>query len=139
MTKQNILFALDITHPGGAPIRPGATWKTRDDLIECWESVGSVPTLAELETALTAHHAAEELIAARKVWPTVAEFYAEFTPTEKYLIQSSTIPSIVVSRGDLAMWRGEVWVDHVDVIAGLDAMVEAGVITAERAVEIAQG
>ena len=74
--------------------------------------------------------------AARKTWPTVADFYAEFTPAEKYLIQSSVIPSIVVARGDLAMWRGDVWSDNADVLAGLDAMVAAGVLTAERRAEI---
>lgn len=72
----------------------------------------------------------------RKIWPRVADFYAEFTPTEKYLIQSSTIPAIVVARGDLAMWRGDVWSDNADVLAGLDAMVKAKILTAARRAEI---
>lgn len=65
MTKQEILFALDITHPGGAPIRPGASWKSRDDLLQCWEGADGVPSMADLEIALAAHHAAEALITAR--------------------------------------------------------------------------
>lgn len=89
-------------------------------------------TREELEQALLDFLAAKALATARKIWPTVADFYAEFTPTEKYLIQSSVVPSIVVARGDLAMWRGDVWSDNVDVVAGLDAMVAAGVLTAER-------
>lgn len=137
MTKQNILFALDITHPGGAPIRPGAAWETREDLLECWEGdMDDLPSMADLEFALDEHHAAQALSAARKVWPTVADFYAEFTAAEKYAIQSSAIPSIVVARGDLAMWRGDVWSDNPDVLAGLNAMVKAKVLTVERRAEI---
>lgn len=136
MTKQDILFALDITHPGGAPIRPGASWETRDDLLKCWIGKDEVPDMDTLTAALDKHHAAQALIASRKIWPTVADFYAQFTPSEKYIIQSSTVPSIVVARGDLAMWRGDVWSDNADVLAGLDAMVEATIITPERKAEI---
>lgn len=93
-------------------------------------------TREELEQALLDFLAEKSLAAIRKIWPTVADFYAEFTSTEKYLIQSSTIPAIVVARGDLAMWRGDVWSDNADVLAGLDAMVKAKILTAARRAEI---
>ena len=93
-------------------------------------------TREELEQALLDFLTAKALASARKIWTTVADFYAEFTGTEKYLIQSSTVPAILVARGDLAMWRGDVWSDNADVLAGLDAMVTAGVLTAERRAEI---
>ncbi len=106
-------------------------FSTRDNSYEIppTESV----TQQQLAAAFTACQAT---LAQRKTWTTVADFYAEFTGTEKYLIQSSTVPAIVVARGDLAMWRGDVWSDNTDVLAGLDAMVEAKVITPERKAEI---
>lgn len=94
------------------------------------------PTDEQLAAVAEQSEAREASELNRKIWPTVADFYAEFTSTEKYAIQSSNVPAIVVARGDLAMWRGDVWSDNVDVLAGLDAMVEAGVITAERKIEI---
>ena len=61
MTKQQILFALDVTHPGGAPILPGASWETRDDLAQCWEGDDGPPTLASLGAALVTHAGQEQL------------------------------------------------------------------------------
>lgn len=120
-------------------LAPGADYRRADDLAtltETWVDARPVPSEAAINEAWAEIEAAQALIDARKIWPTVADFYAEFTPTEKYLIQSSAIPSIVVARGDLAMWRGDVWSDNPDVLAGLDAMVAAGVLTAERRSEI---
>lgn len=74
--------------------------------------------------------------AARKVWPSVAEFYDEFTETEQYLLQISTDAALVVARGKLSMWRGEVWNDDERITGGLTAMVSATVITETRKTEI---
>lgn len=120
-------------------LAPGADYRRADDLAtltETWVDARPVPSEAAINEAWAEIEAAQALIDARKIWPTVADFYAEFTPTEKYLIQSSAIPSIVVARGDLAMWRGDVWSDNPDVLAGLDAMVKAKVLTVERRAEI---
>ncbi len=87
-------------------------WLTVNGIISSgWTTFGDAYELAsgesvsdqQLSDALADFEAARVLVATRKTWPTVADFYAEFTPTEKYLIQSSTIPAIVVARGDLAM------------------------------------
>jgi len=82
--------------------------------------------------------AARDAAASRKVWPSVAEFYAEFWDTEQYGIQTSTSPSIIVARGQLAMWRGDVWSDDPRIVGGLDALVAAGIIDAERRAQILQ-
>lgn len=98
------------------------------------------PTQAQLDAVASQaeeQEASEDLAeSSRKIWPTVADFYAEFTSTEKYAIQSSNVPAIVVARGDLAMWRGDVWSDNAGVLAGLDAMVKAKILTAARRAEI---
>ena len=65
MTKQEILFALDITHPGGAPIKPGAAWETRDDLLKYWEGKDDVPSIERLQEALEEHYLAESSIELR--------------------------------------------------------------------------
>ena len=117
-------------------IFPQGQWSTKDSQIVAIPESAEMPTEEQMAAALESVEAQQSLTSARKIWPTVADFYAEFTPTEKYLIQSSTIPAIVVARGDLAMWRGDVWSDNADVLAGLDAMVTAGVLTAERRAEI---
>lgn len=120
-------------------LAPGADYRRADDLAtltETWVDARPVPSEAAINEAWAEIEAAQALIDARKIWPTVADFYAEFTPTEKYLIQSSAIPSIVVARGDLAMWRGDVWSDNPDVLAGLNAMVKAKILTAARRAEI---
>lgn len=66
MTKQEILFALDVIHPGGAPILSGASWETREDLLECWEGdMDDLPSMADLEFALGEHRAEQSLTAAR--------------------------------------------------------------------------
>ena len=118
---------------------PGADFQRADDFLTLkttWSDNRPIPSEEEINASWAEIEAEQVLAASRKIWATVADFYAEFTGTEKYLIQSSTVPAIVVARGDLAMWRGDVWSDNVDVLAGLDAMVEAGVITAERKIEI---
>ena len=80
----------------------------------------------------------EEEIAerSRKVWPTVADFWNEFTNQEKYDIETSSDGEIIVIRADLKLWVKEVWSDDLRVIAGLDKLVASGIISSERKLEI---
>jgi hypothetical protein len=72
----------------------------------------------------------------QKVWPTVADFWAEFTSSEQIAIIDSTDSNIRLLLEALRMWRGEVWSDDSRVTNGLDALVAAGIITTERRQEI---
>jgi hypothetical protein len=72
----------------------------------------------------------------QKVWPTVADFWAEFTSSEQIVIIDSTDSNIRLLLEALRMWRGEVWSDDPRVTNGLDALVAAGIITTERRQEI---
>ena len=128
MTHYELTAALEALQSAGTI---SAGWVIRGTDYEL--AAGDSITPEQLNAAVVTWRAT---IGQRKIWTTVADFYAEFTGTEKYLIQSSTVPAILVARGDLAMWRGDVWSDNADVLAGLDAMVTAGVLTAERRAEI---
>jgi hypothetical protein len=80
---------------------------------------------------------AEEITAkTRKVWPTKAEFWNEFTSAEQIAIMDSTIPDIRLLDRQLLVWPGEVWSDDVRVQAGLDGLVGVGILTPERKTEI---
>jgi hypothetical protein len=72
----------------------------------------------------------------RKIWPTVADFWSEFTDTEKLAIADSTIDGIKLLREELRMWRGEVWSDDQRVQQGLGGLVALGILTDERKTEI---
>jgi hypothetical protein len=111
--------------------RPGAQWSlTNDDLSTLdWRGPGDPPTMEELEAAWAQ-------IKDRKGWPTVAEFWAEFSDSEKLSILDSTIGGIVLLREELRMWRGEVWSDDERVQQGLGGLVAVGILTAERREEI---
>ena len=71
-----------------------------------------------------------------KKWPTVAEFYAEFKPGEQYGIQTSESPAVVVALGQLTMWRGEVVADDSRIVAGMQALIDDGIISEARRDEI---
>lgn len=74
---------------------------------------------------------AEELAArARKVWKNAAQFFQQFTEDQRYAIEVSVIPAIVVLRAELKLWSGEVWSDNRDILRGLDSLEEAGIVTA---------
>ena len=80
---------------------------------------------------------AEEIAAvARKIWHTVADFWAEFSDAEKLAIADSTIPGIRLLHEELRMWRGEVWSDDPKVQAGLSGLVAVGILTEFRKTEI---
>jgi hypothetical protein len=79
----------------------------------------------------------EEIAAAtRKAWPTVADFWSEFTSAEQLAIMDSAAPSLRLLLEALRMWRGEVWSDDARVTSGLDALTTAQVITDNRRKEI---
>jgi hypothetical protein len=69
---------------------------------------------------------------ARKVWTTKAEFWDEFTESEKLAIMDSAIPPIRLLDRTLLVWSGEVWSDDARVQAGLTGLVAVGILTAER-------
>jgi len=72
----------------------------------------------------------------RKIWLTVADFWAEFSDAEKLAIAGSTIPGIRLLHEELRMWRGEVWSDDPKVQAGLSGLVAVGILTESRKTEI---
>ena len=74
----------------------------------------------------------EQAAAARKVWPTSADYLIEFTFPEMASISLSTDPTIAALRLLLASWSGEVWSDDTRVQAGLAALVSQGIITEAR-------
>jgi hypothetical protein len=80
---------------------------------------------------------AEELAAeARKIWPTVADFWSEFLAPEKLAIAISTHEGVILLREELRMWRGEIWSDSPHVTDGLAGLVALGILTQQRQTEI---
>ncbi len=92
--------------------------------------------IAEWKEAAIAHQAAIEEEMARKVWPSVQDFWEEFTDAEALAIQTSSAPEIIVARSRLAMWRGQVWSDDVRVTGGLAALEAAEILSEARVAEI---
>ena len=82
---------------------------------------------------MTAEELAESLC---KIWQHNQQFIAEFTMEEISAISLSTDPTIAALRLILTTWNNSVYSDDPRVIAGLDAIQTAGIITAERRVQI---
>jgi hypothetical protein len=114
-----------------AHARPAAQWSlSGNDYADLqWIGPGEPPTLEELQTAWAA-------LQARKIWHTVADFWAEFSDAEKLAIASSTIPGIRLLHEELRMWRGEVWSDDPKVQAGLTGLVAVKILTESRKSQI---
>lgn len=114
-----------------AHARPAAQWSLSGDNYATlqWIGPGEPPTLEELEAAWAQ-------LEARKIWHTVADFWAEFSDAEKLAIAGSTIPGIRLLHEELRMWRGEVWSDDPKVQAGLTGLVAVGILTESRKTEI---
>ena len=72
----------------------------------------------------------------RKIWLNSGDFWNQFTPTEQLAIMDSTQPEIRLLDRALVVWAGEVWSDDPRVQNGLDALITAGIISAERKAEI---
>lgn len=110
----------------------------------------SIPPHADLETGewvtssyevieLTAEEIAENAVmATRKVWPTVTQFWDEFTDAEQYGIEVSTDPEIVVLRAKLKLWLSDVWSDDPRIVYALAKLVAIGILTEERRAAILQ-
>jgi hypothetical protein len=72
----------------------------------------------------------------RKVWPTNAHFWAEFTPGEQVAIaarQEGPVRALLIS---FSVWPAEMWSDDERVVKAMQALVAVGAITPGRAEEI---
>jgi hypothetical protein len=78
----------------------------------------------------------EPLETLSKRWPDAEAFVAEFTLPEMAAIGLSTDPTIAALRFLLSSWRSQVISDDPRVQAGMDALVQTGVLTEDRRVEI---
>jgi len=67
-----------------------------------------------------------------KRWANVQEFMGEFTMQEKAAIALSMDPTIAAMRLELTTWLSEVHADDSRVVAGINRIVELGIITPER-------
>jgi hypothetical protein len=112
-------------------LRPEAQFEMRpDDFTSLvWHGPGEPPTIEEL-------HLAWERLQARKIWPSAAELWNEFTRAEKLAIADSTNVDIRLLHEDLRVRRGEVWSDADEVQQGLGLLVAVGILTESRKTEI---
>ena len=67
-----------------------------------------------------------------KRWSNVQEFMTEFTMPEKGAIALSMDPTIAALRLELTTWLDAVHGNDSRVVAGIDKLVELGIITPER-------
>lgn len=111
--------------------RPSAQWTLNGDTLDglTWIGPGEPPTLEELQAAWAQ-------LQSRKIWATVADFWGEFSNTEKLAIADSKIPDIRLLHEELRMWRGEVWSDDPKVQQGLSGLVAVSILTESRKTEI---
>ena len=86
--------------------------------------------------ALAAGYAYPPVEPQPKRWPDAEAFVAEFTLPEMAAIGLSTDPTIAALRFLLSSWRSQVISDDPRVQAGMDALVQTGVLTEDRRVEI---
>jgi hypothetical protein len=112
-------------------LRPEAQFEMRPDDFTTlqWHGPGDPPTLEELEAAWAQ-------LEARKIWPSAADFWNEFTRAEKLAIADSTNPDIRLLHEDLRVRRGEVWSDADEVQKGLGLLFAVGILTESRKTEI---
>jgi hypothetical protein len=95
------------------------------------------PTEAELDASRAVAEAAWN--AAQnppKVWPDVEAFITEFTLDEMAAIGLSSAPTIAGLRLLLSAWRSSVQSEDPRVILGLNALVDTGIISRHRQLEI---
>jgi hypothetical protein len=71
-----------------------------------------------------------------KSWPDVETFIAEFTMDEMVAMSLSSDPTIAGLRLLLSAWRSSVQSDDPRVILGLNALVNTGIISRHRQLEI---
>lgn len=70
------------------------------------------------------------------MWGSAQQFMAAFTMEEKAAVALSTDPTLAALRLELSTWLSSVHADDARVIAGLNKLVELGIISAERKTEI---
>lgn len=78
----------------------------------------------------------EEMPPRPKVWMNAQEFMAAFTMEEKAAVALSSDPTLAALRLELSTWLSTVHADDARVVAGLNKLVDLGIISAERKTEI---
>ena len=91
------------------------------------------PTQTELDAS---RDAALAFYKPKKIWPNAEAFVAEFTMSELSAISLSTNTTIAALRFMLSAWRSSVQSDDPRVILGLNALVDTGIISRHRQLEI---
>ena len=112
--------------------RPGSKWTLNGETYEglVWlDAPETKPTEAELDAAWAQ-------ISSVKVWPSKAEFWAEFTNEEKAGIITSTDIGIKMLDKELTMWTTTVRADDARILAWFAALTAAGILTTERSTAI---
>lgn len=112
-------------------IRPGAKWTlygpTYNDLV--WvDTVQVKPTEAEVNAAI----AEIESEPTPYIWSNAQDFISEFSPTELAAIALSSDPTIAGLRFKLSTWFSAVWSTDPLVLAGMQALVSANIISETR-------
>jgi len=80
--------------------------------------------------------AAEQAANNVKQWPTVAEFWDEFSVPEQLDISASGDDLITLLRTNLAMWRGAVHANHPQIVQGVTYLRSVGILTEGRVAEV---
>lgn len=112
---------------------------TRDDVPEFDPLTQQLSGTETIDTeARTVHYGwqVEALPPTVKVWPSKAEFWAEFTAPEKAAIITSSDIGIRLLDKELTMWTATVRADDARILAGLTALTAAGILTTERSTAI---
>lgn len=127
-------------------IRPSEGYACMDDDYSTLCCPGAlpnhqIPTLEEIEAARAEVEAALAAASSATVkwWPGKREFDAEFSDAETYQLEVSTDPTLIVLRGRLNRWEGEIRADDSRVQSGLAKMVEVGILTTYRKAAIDGG
>lgn len=71
-----------------------------------------------------------------KRWPNSAAFLSDFTLAELAALELSTNPTLAALRLLLSVWPGEVWEGDTRIQLGFTALVDAGILTAERRTQL---
>lgn len=71
----------------------------------------------------------EQRVANAKTWPTKTEFWAEFDMEQKAAILSSSNVTVATLLDELRMWDYTIRADDPRIIAGMEALVSAGIIS----------
>jgi hypothetical protein len=122
---------MDISHAINT-CRPGSKWTLNGETYAglIWlDAPETKPTEGELAAAWAQ-------ISNVKVWPSKAEFWAEFTNEEKAGIITSANIGIRMLDKELTMWTSTVRADDQRIIDGLTALASAGIISGARKTEI---